>query len=141
MLGPFPRHIEPCCNTHEHAIVDAAGNPVNMVDYTLALSKFIARSPGLSHDSVHYIEYPAIFGDNFMESHLVDGVHLNNGANEMLANFIFSLLTKLNKPTSHLKKKTCKSSSPHYNIRRIFLLSTQPTQLTMRKKLTTWMVA
>ena len=104
LLGPFPRHIEPCCNTHEHAIVDAAGNPVNMVDYTLALSKFIARSPGLSHDSVHYIEYPAIFGDNFMESYLVDGVHLNTGANEMLAQFLFSLLTKLNKPTSHFKK-------------------------------------
>ena len=75
-----------------------------MVDYTLALSKFIARSPGLSHDSVHYIEYPAIFGDNFMESYLVDGVHLNTGANEMLAQFLFSLLTKLNKPTSHFKK-------------------------------------
>ncbi len=75
-----------------------------MIDFTLALSKFIARLPCLSHDSVHYIEYPAIFGDNFIESHLVDGVHLNDGANEMLANFILSLLTKLNKQTSHFKK-------------------------------------
>ena len=75
-----------------------------MIDYTLALSKFIARSPGLSHDCVHYLEYLAIFGDNFIDNHLVDGVHLNDGAKEKLAKFIFSLLTKLNKPTSHYKK-------------------------------------
>ena len=135
MLGPFPRHVEPCCNIPEHAIVDATGNTVNMTDYTLALSKFIARSPGLSHDCVHFLEYLAIFGDNFTNNHLVDGVHLNDGADEKLAKFIFSLLTKLNKPMSH-HKKICKFSC--YYTKRTFLPATLPT---MRMKLTTLMAA
>ena len=112
MLGPFPRHVEPCCNIPEHAIVDATGDNVNMTNYTLAFSKFIARSPGLRLDWIHYLEYPAIFGDNFTADHLVDGVHLNDGASETLANFIFSLLTKLNKPTSQ-NKKICMFSCHH----------------------------
>ena len=104
MLGPFPRHLEPCCNIPEHAIVDVNGNSVNMTDYTLAFSKFIARSPGLSHDRIHYLEYPAIFGDNLTADHLVNGVHLKDEASETFATFIFGLLTKLNKPTSQYKK-------------------------------------
>ena len=61
LLGPFPRHVEPCCNISEHAIVDATGDNVNMTNYILAFSKFIARSPGLRHDWIHYLEYPAFF--------------------------------------------------------------------------------
>ena len=104
MIGPFPRHIETCCDNRDHAIVDVTGSPVNMINYTLAVSKYIALSPGLSHEHVHYIEYPAVFGDNFAGVNLTDGVHLQDSATETLSNFVFGLLTKLNKPTSRYKK-------------------------------------
>ncbi len=64
LLGPFPRHLEMCCDNPDHAIVDTAGNPVNMINYTLALSKYTS-SPGLSHERLHYFEYPAVFGEDF----------------------------------------------------------------------------
>ena len=104
LLGPFPRHLKSCCDSPDHAIVDSAGNPVNMINYTLAFSKYIASSPGLSHERLHYFEYPAVFGDDFSKENLVDGVHLNDSASDTLAKFVFGLLTKLNKPTSRFKK-------------------------------------
>ncbi len=80
LLELFPHHLEICCDNPDHTIIDTAGNPVNMINYTLAFSKYIGSSPGLSHERLHYFEYPAVFDEDFSKDNLDDGVHLNNGA-------------------------------------------------------------
>lgn len=87
-MGPFPRHLLRCCEDENHIIRGPSDETVNIINYTTAFSTFMERSPGIVQDRISFIHYQAIFGNDFTSKMLTDGVHLNNEANLMFANFI-----------------------------------------------------
>lgn len=89
VLGPIPRHTDPCCEDIDHHILDHAGNIVPMVEYMDALSQFLGSAEYLRQDRVSYIDYSEIFGDGVQ---LDDGVHLSKESNNILSTYIFNLL-------------------------------------------------
>lgn len=105
--GPIARHPKRCCDEPTHHILDHSGVPVPMVDYTLAVSKFIGSAGFLHHDRITYLDYPIIMGKEVDDNSLEDGVHLSPNMNEIFANFIFNLLDPSQRPTFKTKKKDC----------------------------------
>ena len=87
-MGPIPRHLIRCCEDENHIIRGPNDETVNMINYTSAFATFMERSPGIVQDRISFVHYQAIFGNSFTSKMLTDGVHLNDEANMMIANFI-----------------------------------------------------
>mgnify|MGYP002631411945 CR=1 FL=1 len=102
--GPIPRHVKPCCLDVNHQILDHAGAPLPMIEYTLVLSKFIGASEFLQKDNIFYIDYPVIFGKDVDEGSLIDGVHLDQEYNRSLANYVLNLHDPAFRPPKNRKK-------------------------------------
>ena len=102
-LGPFPRHISPCCSSADHTITGPNNNSIDMLKYTHAYSTYICGAPGVITNNVTYVHSTQIFGNNFDANMLMDGVHPSKDANHTTAEFIINLLSENLKPTtSHL---------------------------------------
>ena len=93
IIGPTPRHIEECCKQRQHSIRDAGGKEVAMLLYTNVLNEFLGKAINLPAN-VEFIPYNVVFGDNFGPGDLSDGVHLKEGGEMTLANFIFQSLSR-----------------------------------------------
>ena len=88
VLGPTPRHITECCKQDQHKLKDAEGKQVEWKTYTDVVNEYISKAINLANN-VEYVPYQKIFGSNFNESFLKDGVHLDPEADKALASFIF----------------------------------------------------
>ena len=90
LLGPLYRHLVPCCNKKEHMIRGPNNEEINMAVYTKAFSQFLHASPGIVQERVFFIHPHEIYLNDFKS--LCDGVHLNEEATDILANFTIKLL-------------------------------------------------
>ena len=93
LLGPLERHLERCCSMPEHRIKGPNNEDINMALYTKAFSTFIHASPGIIQGRVKFVYQQEVFFNDFNNTFLVDGVHLNAEATTRLATFICNLLT------------------------------------------------
>ena len=57
-LGPFPRHITPCCSSADH------NNSIDMIKFTHAYSTYNCVPPGIITNNVTYIHANLIFSHN-----------------------------------------------------------------------------
>ena len=78
IIGPFPRHLEPCCDLANHKIKDEIGVEVDMTKYVNVLNDQLRRQLPLPADC-YFVDYRQIFGDSFGAHSLEDGVHLEEG--------------------------------------------------------------
>ena len=90
ILGPLPRQIEPCCSNPVHSFKQ---NPLfkNNLQYAFMLNKFFHVHPIFAGRNVEFIPYDKIFGVNFSNDELKDGVHLKKHANQKLCEFIANM--------------------------------------------------
>ena len=92
LLGPTPRHLTPCCNNPDHAVKGLDGLTLDMMAYTKIFSNYIQASHGIVQERVAFVHHQEMFRGNFLASFLTDGVHLNDAANIIMADFMLSLL-------------------------------------------------
>ncbi len=101
-VGPFPRHITPCCSSTDQSITGPNNASVDMVKYCHAYSTYICGAPGVITNNVTFIHSNQIFGDNLDANFLMGGVHLSKDANHKVADFIINLLSDNLNPTTPL---------------------------------------
>ena len=77
----------------EHRIKGPNNEDINMALYTKAFSTFIHASPGIIQGRVKFVYQQEVFFNDFNNTFLVVGVHLNAEATTRLATFICNLLT------------------------------------------------
>ena len=85
ILGPFPRHLEKCCDVPSHKVKDYIGVEVDMVAYTEVFSNQLRRQLSLPADTF-FIDFRQIFGSSFSADTLSDHVHLKDSECQKLAN-------------------------------------------------------
>ena len=96
LVGPFPRHIDPCCAISIHQIDTPLYNLSNM-QYVLYLSRFLEIHPLLRFPNLEFISFPSLLPKPLNESHFPDGVHLDAVANKHLANRLSQVISKKSK--------------------------------------------
>ena len=84
IIGPMPRHLEPCCDEKSHKITDEIGIEVDMTKYVNVINDQLRRQLPLPADC-YFIDYRQIFGDSFGKHSLEDGVHLEEGHSKKFA--------------------------------------------------------
>ena len=91
ILGPFPRHLEPCCNDPKHKL--PMGNiPIqSTLDYFFKLNNFLAKHQKMVFTSTEFIPFYRIFGAKIPSPFTTDGVHLTPPCNKSYANFLSSI--------------------------------------------------
>ncbi len=60
-------YLEKCCDNLDHVFGDVFGNPVNMINYTLAFSKYIASFPGFLVSSPNLISQHSDFKNRHIQ--------------------------------------------------------------------------
>ena len=96
LLTPFPRHPNKCCWLPSHQMPENLRFP-KLIDYIDLLSFYVARHPKLRvFTNLEIVCHWEAFGAGFSNSWLLDGVHLNETGNDILAAFLASLLHKVN---------------------------------------------
>ncbi len=138
MLGPFPpQQVEPCFNIPEPPLLMPLATPSTWLIIPWLSPSFLQghlASVMTASTTLNIWQYLVTTSWRVI---LCMVFTLMMEPTKCLQTLYYVYLLSLTKQQP-IFKKTCKSSSPHYYIRRIFLLS---TQLTMKKKLTIWMVA
>ena len=99
IIGPYPRHIDDCCDLQDHKIRGPSGENIYMSEYASCFTEYLIASPGIVQDRVGVIPTADID-----VGQLVDGVHLTRDANKDAAKFILGLLSR--KPTPATASQT-----------------------------------
>ena len=99
IIGPYPRHIDDCCDQKYHKIRGPSGENIYMSEYASCFTEYLTASPGIVQDRVGVIPTADID-----VGQLVDGVHLTRDANKDAAKLILGLLSR--KPTPATASQT-----------------------------------
>ncbi len=84
--------LDKCCNNADHAVKSLDGLTLEMMAYTNIFFNYMQASHGIVQECVAFVHYQEMFRGNFLASFLSDGVHLNNAANDIMVDFMLSLL-------------------------------------------------
>ena len=71
LIGPFPRHLTPCCSNPSHRI--APSKPfTTLLHYILCINQYLSLHPALRLDNLEFITFSQIFNSRFPKSYLKD---------------------------------------------------------------------
>ena len=111
LLTPFPRHISKCCHTASHKMPASTRFP-EIEKYIKIFSLYVARHPKLRiFNKLEVICHWEVFGANFQESWLKDGVHLSKSGNNVFTTFLAHLMSRKPRPMTAI-------SDPHMSFDR-----------------------
>ena len=93
LCGPMPRYITPCCAENAHIIKDAYNQPVNMKNYTNAMSTHLKNSLSLP-PRVEFLDYRQTISGEADNSFCPDKVHVSVSHQKKIVDFFVNTLSK-----------------------------------------------
>ena len=102
LMGPYPRMLRDCCMEESYWLRDDAGVRIDMLLFMDVVTDHMHRAASLP-DNFGFVSYKQVFGKHkFNVSLLSDNVHLTDGAQTIVANYMVQQLDKTEPITGKL---------------------------------------
>ena len=106
LMGPYPRMLRDCCLDSSHWLRDDDDKQVDMLQYTDIITDHMYRAADLPTNFA-FLGYKEIFKtEKFNVSFLVDNVHLDPVAQQVVAGHMMSWLDRNNDPVAGKSAET-----------------------------------